>query len=407
MNTNKQSKAKLTVINGNRIIMISNPSYISSTIGFMIKAGSSNDFKGKNGIANMVCEILYRNYHNCYVKNSSTIEYKINKIVEREYSYYYIKTQKDDIIYAIEQLKLLLISAKFDEDSLQIIKNYSITEIETHSDNIDHKLSYMVHENVFSRQVIGKSIFGKHKTMKNITTEDLYDFYNKHYNNKNLTVVIATRHDIKYMNDLLEKHIEDKILGSNGIFTSFKKYTFHKKNKYLYKNIRSTSVNIIFPTKGFKDYHNKMQAEIACHIINNRYSLNNCYIIRASLIPYNSIILINIHVSLSLLRLSDFLENFQNEIRDYQLDHNEFNLAAQQVSAAKQEVQYDSVACAFEHVFHFLHLRKIKKNSFDREIIGTINKQTIENFMRNYIQPSNMSIFCIGPKHQKVYAYAA
>ena len=47
MNTNKQSKAKLTVINGNRIIMISNPSYISSTIGFMIKAGSSNDFKGK------------------------------------------------------------------------------------------------------------------------------------------------------------------------------------------------------------------------------------------------------------------------------------------------------------------------------------------------------------------------
>ena len=80
-----------------------------------------------------------------------------------------------------------------------------------------------------------------------------------------------------------------KYLRSNGIFTSFKKYTFHKKNKYLYKNIRSTSVNIIFPTKGFKDYHNKMQAEIACHIINNKYSFKNSCIIRASLIPYNSI----------------------------------------------------------------------------------------------------------------------
>ena len=407
MNTNKYSKSKLTVINGNRIIIISNQHFSSHTIGFMIKAGSSNDFKGKNGIANMVCEMLYRNYYNNYIKNNLKVEYKIIRRVEREYSYYYIKTQKDNIIDAIKHLKLLLMLSKFDEEDLQTIKNYSVTEIEVHNDNIDHKLNYMMHENVFARQVIGKSVFGKHKTVKNITIDDLYDFYNKHYNNKNLTVVIATKYEMKYINETLEKNLDDKILGNNGIFTSFKKYTFHQKNKYLYKNIKNTSVNIIFPTKGFKDYHNKIQAEIVCNIINNRHSLKSQYIIHAGIIPYNSIILININVNLSLIRLSDFLEEFQNEVRNYSLDYNEFNIAAQQVTAEKQEAKYDSEACAFEHVFHFLHLRKVKKNSFDREIIGTINKQTIEKFMQEYIQPSNMSIFCIGPKHQKVYAYAA
>ena len=213
-------KTRINNISGQKVITIHNKNFSTTTLCLTFRIGSINDSKGQNGIAYvMFYYMIFNNIDTLNKIKSMSLSYKIE--VNREYSIFLIECPHEKYQEALSLSLSIFTNFNNNEEILNTVKQYVIKKYKSNMDNIDFCLNELIHELVFTRQIIGKSVFGKAKTTMNISLIDLHNFYTKYYNNKNILLTISSENSNRNISTVVQEVLE-KYTFVEGQFSSFK-----------------------------------------------------------------------------------------------------------------------------------------------------------------------------------------
>ncbi|AOP70202.1 hypothetical protein AB837_00112 [bacterium AB1] len=406
-------KSKIIQIQGIKIIFINNPVFTSTTLGLTLKIGSANDFKGKSGCIFILMHLIFFSYSNksrmdeiiaCGVK----IKYKI----EKEYSYIFF----EDTFHNYKKIMSLLLeivnNLDFSEEELEEAKKMAEYYSKKHNENIENFIIHSICENIFTRQVIGKSPYGKEKTINNIKKQDILDYYKKYFHKGNYYLLISTPYSYKEITSDLENIINKntqilsnsykELLNTNILFTAFKKYIYHKKEKNIYKHTKLTTLCLTFPISGAREYQQHIYHEIIKELLQEKIYTKLIAIknnLTVNYIKYNSIGFFYIYINIyDKSKILDCYNELIYQIQNISINNTDIENIKNKIIQNNNYIINNSLNTAIDTSNHMLNVRKTKKYLFDYEIIRIINCDSILSLINNIFVNSPISKFIIGTK---------
>lgn len=399
-----------------KVIVVSNQMFGNTSVGFMFRAGSTNDYKGRNGLASMLSHIIMNCESNiCKVQNMEKSGHVVKYHVDREYTYYDVSINISSYFEEVlSSLFSIVMCARISSTDFEIGKSFLISKVYIRQNNIPTWYHDMLHEAVFVRQMLGKPIDGKIKSIKSIGYDDLISFYKRCYAQKNSIITISTNLSINEIESVI-KSIEFKFKNScNNSYglTSFKKYNFCVRNKSICRNINGVNMFYISHFSGIRDYQKKIYIDI----LHTMFSMSSflpkgiiCNNMMAN-ISLNSFVYNN--VGLSVLCVASHMSSrsavtnmifsmFKNRV----LSRDIFNSAAKVLKNNLMSNLYNSSAMCFAFSYYFINLKKIYKPCIDFDIIGISNFDHFKEFverMFNHVT-ENFSFISIGGRIHKSY----
>lgn len=202
-------REKITLGNGLRLLLDQRDSSQSVSICCMVGAGALNDPKGKEGMAHVLEHYLFReqdeedsNYH---FKNIEKYGGSINAFTGIDNTVFEINVHKEDAIQSIDVLAKILCNFKKNADALEIEKEIIIAEMNDVGEDGKNSFQYIKFEMLGVKEGLNH-IIGKKSSIRKITLDDLFDFYNNYYCTENMVISIVGC----FEKDIIIKQIEDR-----------------------------------------------------------------------------------------------------------------------------------------------------------------------------------------------------
>ena len=397
-------KTRISNICGHKFISIYNKSFTSTSISLTLRIGSINDVKGKNGLTWIVVHYLaYSNNTTYRYIKEKALNFEI--IVEREYTMISVECYDKQYQEMLTLLMQIFREFTYDNEVLEITKKYAIKTRNINNDGIITFLDSSIHESVFTRQVVGKNIYGKRKTIENIDLTDVFQFYERFFNNKNIFITISSAVNYK------EKHVFVKDLLKNtfftvGSFNSFKKYRLNGKSRYIYRNSNTCYVGIVYETQGIRKYHDHIYLAMITDIIKNNletiFGKNKYMFFDIKQFTYNRIGLLVLYFVVD----PENINEFYNIIKDLSEMHEKITaeIINKIIDLSMLHIfkyLHSSLDMCKSASFHFMHLKKAKRVGFDIGVKNSLEALYLKKLLMELFDQKNSSLCVIGPKIDK------
>ncbi len=244
--------------NGLRII--TEQVYNVDPIAFNIRVdvGSRAESANQNGISHFLEHMAFKGTKTRtafeIAKAFDDIGGVFNASTGRESTNYYAKILKKDIKIGINILIDILMNSTFPEDELKREKSVVIQEIFQTNDSPSDIIFDRYFEVAYKNQPFGRPILGTQDTVKSFSREDLNNYINEHYFNRNILFAAAgnIEHEevAQSIKDFLSKtHLKDLKKRQNASYTG---------GEYLeYRKLDQVYLIIGFPSVSYHDdrYH--------------------------------------------------------------------------------------------------------------------------------------------------------
>ena len=172
----------------------------------VVKVGSVNDPKGKEGLANLICQLLVRGTTSRTVdKINSEIEFvggELREFTDKDNSLINIRILTKDLDLAVDLLADLLQNPVFSDSEIVKAKKEVIASIIRSEEEPDEVGSKAFFQLLFPDHPYGHRVVGYTETVNSITKQDLLDFYQQYYAANNCFIVAVGDFS---NNELLEK----------------------------------------------------------------------------------------------------------------------------------------------------------------------------------------------------------
>ena len=212
--------------NGLKVILYSSNNFITNSILVLVKSGTDYEDSNNNGISHFLEHLFFKGTKNFETPEKLGFELdkigaEYNAFTSYEYTGYYIKTLPEYFERAIFIMSDLLINPLFDEREVEKEKNVIIEEINYHKDN---PLSFIFDETLklcYGNQPAGWSILGTEENIRKISSEDIKNYFRKHYCIEKSLIVVSGNFNKKKIIKLLENYFKNypknKIINKNKI----------------------------------------------------------------------------------------------------------------------------------------------------------------------------------------------
>ena len=232
------------------------PSFESATALVMVGAGSRYETKKNNGISHFLEHMAFKgtNTRPTFMEISGLIDGiggEFNAFTAKEYTGYYIKAAKNNIVMCLDLLSDMLQNSKFDQKEIEKEKGVIIEEINLYEDTPMRNIGDIFERLLYGDTPLGWDTAGGKDIIRGITRKDFIDYLSSLYSPTNMTVVLAGGIDGKSVL-LVEKYFggmkKFKTIKSLGIKESQKKPATvikHKKTEqaHLALGVRTVSIN--------------------------------------------------------------------------------------------------------------------------------------------------------------------
>jgi zinc protease len=159
----------------------------------VVKAGSVNDPKGKEGLANLVCQLLARGTKNRSTDQiNSEIEFvggELREFADKDNSSINIRILSKDLDLAVDLLADLLQNPTFSDSEIAKAKKEIISSIIRSDEEPDEVGSKAFFQLLFPEHPYGHPVIGYTDAVNSITKQDLISFYQKYYSANNSFIV--------------------------------------------------------------------------------------------------------------------------------------------------------------------------------------------------------------------------
>jgi zinc protease len=159
----------------------------------VVKTGSVNDPKGREGLANLVSELLIRGTKNRTMDKINTeIEFvggQLRQFTAKDYSGVNIRVLSKDLDLAVDLLADLMLNSIFPDLEIGKVKKQVVSSIIRTEEEPEEYGSDAFYKLFFPDHPYGHPVVGYTEAVNSITKQDLLEFYQKYYAPNNCFIV--------------------------------------------------------------------------------------------------------------------------------------------------------------------------------------------------------------------------
>jgi predicted Zn-dependent peptidase len=257
-----------------------------------------------------------------------------NAFTSKDYTGYYVKiaSEKQEVAYDI--LSDIIYHSKFDKEEVEKEKGAIVEELRMYKDNPTMAIDMMFDALLYGNTPLGWDIGGTPDTVRAVTREQLYEYYQAHYSPKNMVLIVS---------GAINKTNEKKILkyfggkkAPKGSFAyshyekAFSKFVWSKQPQQIEKRIlaEEKTVDQAHMILGFPGLHNTDPKRYAASILINilgvgmssrlfvevREKRGLAYMVRAGSTSFRDVGAVHVQAGLDPSRLTEALQVIKAEI---------------------------------------------------------------------------------------------
>jgi len=181
--------------NGIRLVIEEIPSVRSVTIGVWVSVGSRDEKDDESGISHFLEHMIFKG-----TKSKSALQ--IAQIMDsmgghsdastgREHTCYYAKILDKHLSTTIELLADIFFNSLFNPIEIEKEKQVIIEEIKMYEDTPDELIQDLFVQTIWDNHPLGQPIWGNLKVIKNLTQDNLINFWTSHYTPQEIVIAIA------------------------------------------------------------------------------------------------------------------------------------------------------------------------------------------------------------------------
>lgn len=217
------------------------PQFASLSIGVWVGAGSRHESPKEGGLSHFLEHMLFKG-----TKARSALEIaqevdraggEFNAFTAREHTCFHFLLLSKDVKLAVEILSDVLLNSTMSPDELEKERKVILQEIAMVADNPEEYLHDVFFENAWGEHSLGRPILGTHKSVSNFSRDQVFRYFQKHYDPARMVISVAG--DLDH-NDLVKK--------LNHALRSHSSKSTHKLHKQ--KRVRSKSPRVCAATVG-------------------------------------------------------------------------------------------------------------------------------------------------------------
>lgn len=189
---------EITVLkNGATIIGIKMPGAKSVVINFGFRVGSRDEDAGYAGISHFLEHMVFKGSQSrpsaaAIAKEADRIGAKYNAATNKEYTYYYIQTTRENFDLGLDIVGDMVTRPLLRQAELQKESGTIIEEIRMYEDNPMLNIFGKMEETLFGpKSYMGREIAGSAKSVKSVTAKIMKEYHQKYYVGQNAVLVMA------------------------------------------------------------------------------------------------------------------------------------------------------------------------------------------------------------------------
>jgi predicted Zn-dependent peptidase len=219
--------------NGITLITVPIKGTKATTVLAMFPVGSRYETAKMSGCSHFVEHLMFKGT----VKRPTTLDIsraldsygsQYNAFTSKEYTGYYIKIAGNKQAVAYDILSDMLYNSQFVKEEVEKEKGAIVEELRMYKDNPLMDIENIFETLLFGETPLGREIGGTEATVRGVSREELWEYYQQHYSPKNMVVVIAGDIDRKKLATILPKTFEAKLPPKGAFGFSYYKKDFEK-----------------------------------------------------------------------------------------------------------------------------------------------------------------------------------
>lgn len=188
-----QEEAKITKLdNGILVVTEKIPFFDSFALGIGVKAGSRDDFVGKEGISHLLEHCVFRRTQNYESKQINEMFEKYgayaNAFTTKEYTAFYTRALNHNFEKVLSLLTEIVFQPKFDKKDISKEKSIVKEEIRSYNEDPEEEIFDVTDKYLFQNTRLSHPIVGSIKSINEISVDDIIKFYQKFYSPRNIVV---------------------------------------------------------------------------------------------------------------------------------------------------------------------------------------------------------------------------
>lgn len=187
---------KIVFKNGLRLILVSQPSSLASTVLVLTEAGLAYENKSINGLSHFLEHMTFKGTVKRPKPDMISTEFEAlgaeyNAFTSEEYTGYWAKVEANKLPKVLDLIADLYINPIFNQEEIEKEKGVVIEEINMYRDMPTHQVYELFQSLLYGDQPMGWSIAGRKETVRQLRREDLVEYKNKHYIAPSTIITIA------------------------------------------------------------------------------------------------------------------------------------------------------------------------------------------------------------------------
>lgn len=207
------------------------------TILILIPVGSRYESKKINGISHFIEHLLFKGTKKRpstldLVKELDQVGAVFNAFTGKEYTGYYIKIDAKKVELGLDLLSDMLFNSKFEQEEIDRERGVIIEEIKMYEENPLMHIEDLFEETLFSGSKLGWNIAGPKDVIKNVTRNQIVNFYKKHYQPENMILTLAGKFESTKVRKLINNYFGKQVSEFNKKNSKFEKYKPKTQKKF-------------------------------------------------------------------------------------------------------------------------------------------------------------------------------
>jgi predicted Zn-dependent peptidase len=210
---------KTVLENGISVLSEQLPHFNSVSVGIWFKVGSRDERDGEKGICHFIEHTVFKGTKNRtasqIVKEIEAVGGTINAFTTKEYVCFHARVLGKDLSLALSVLSDLVRDPLFDPEELEREKGVVIQEIKMTEDTPEEHVYELFFKTFWKDHPLGFPIAGEESTVKAFTSEQVMEFYKRHFSPDRMIVVAAGSVEHEELLEMVVKEL-GTLQGRNG-----------------------------------------------------------------------------------------------------------------------------------------------------------------------------------------------
>lgn len=193
---------KITFKNGLRLILVSKPASLASTVLILVEAGSEYETKNQNGISHFLEHMTFKGTKKrprpeMIATELDALGAEYNAFTGQEYTGYWAKAENHKLPKILELMSDLYLNPIFNSQEIEKERGVIIEEINMYEDTPTRRVQELIAGLLYGDQPAGWDIAGKKEIIKKLKREEFVDYRINHYIAPSTVVVVAGKFNEK------------------------------------------------------------------------------------------------------------------------------------------------------------------------------------------------------------------